>query len=208
MNILKLSNEKSYFLPVYTESNNQLELTVSGCFVNEIKSFTTEDLKEVTITSMDGVLVGTYSDMELGDSISYSTTFDQTTFILRKNGTGDLSDKVKALTTEVENIKPTFQTMEALISISETASDKTGYNWKITSIGNVEVLKEYVKNDDPDDQHDGSDYTKPAYYIVGASVEKGKWYCQEEDPTLVWECIKSGTPSSFQDTEYFDIVIG
>lgn len=207
MNILKLNNDHEYFLPKYSENDDQLALTVTGCLVNEIKSLTEDDLKVVQIYTVDYVPVGEYANMELGDSISYNTTFDQTSFNLQKSGTSDLSDKVKKLEKVVDGIQPIADTMNNLISVTTTASDKTGYNWIITSIGNVEVLKEYVKADDPDD-HDGSDYTKPAYYIEGASVEKGKWYCQESDPYLIYECIKSGTPSSFTDTEYFDIVIG
>ena len=207
MNILKLNNGNEYYLPTYSETSNGLDLTVSGFLVSEIKSFTEDDLKVVQISEGDTVY-GEYSNMELGDSISYNTTFDQTNFSLQKNGTSDLNEKVKELEQSVKSIKPISETMEKLISVTETSSDKTGYNWRITSIGNVEVLKEYVKNDESQDEHDGSDYLKPAYYVVGSSVEKGKWYCEESDPTLIWECIKSGTPSSFKDTEYFDIVIG
>lgn len=207
MNILKLNNGNEYYLPRYTESSNSIELTVSGCLVNEIKSLTEDDLKVVQILEGDTVY-GEYSNMELGDSISYNTTFDQTTFSLNKSGTSDLNEKVKELENTVDSIKPISETMEKLVSVTEIASDKTGYNWKITSIGNVEVLKEYIKNDESEDEHDGSDYTKPAYYVEGSSVEKGKWYCQESDTDLRYECIKSGTPSNFFDTEYFDIVIG
>lgn len=207
MNILKLNNGNEYYLPRYTESSNSLELTVSGCLVNEIKSLTEDDLKTVQIYAEDGTVLGEYSNMELGDSISYNTTFEQTTFYLNKSGTSDLNEKVKELESAVDSIKPISETMEKLVSVTETASDKTGYNWKITSIGSVEVLKEYIKNDE-EDEHDGSDYTKPAYYVEGSSVEKGKWYCQESDTDLRYECIKSGTPSNFFDTEYFDIVIG
>lgn len=208
MNILKLSNGSEYFLPKYSESDSQLDLTVTGCLVNEIKSLTEDDLKTVQIYTVDYIPVGEYYDMELGDSFSYSSLFDQTSFILQKHGTKDLDERVTKLETASETNQPAIDTLNSLISTTVTASDKSGYNWKITSIGSVEVLKEYVKSDDPDDDHDGSDYTKPAYYVIGSDVEKGKWYCQESDPDLIYECIKSGTPSSFTDSEYFDIVIG
>lgn len=208
MNILKLNNGSEYFLPKYSENDSQLDLTITGCLVNEIKSLSEDALKVVQIYTVDYVPVGEYYDMELGDSFSYSSIFDQTSFILQKHGTKDLDARVATLESTTKSNQPVLDTMNNLISVTTTASDKTGYNWKITSIGSVEVLKEYVKADDPDDDHDGSDYTKPAYYIEGIAVEKGKWYCQESEPDLIYECIKSGTPSSFTDTEYFDIVIG
>ena len=207
MEKIKLNNGNEYYLPTYSETSNGLDLTVSGFLVSEIKSLTEDDLKVVQISEGDTVY-GEYSNMELGDSISYNTAFDQTNFSLQKNGMSDLNEKVKELEQSVESINPISETMEKLVSVTETSSDKMGYNWRITSIGNVEVLKEYVKNDESQEEHDGSDYTKPAYYVEGSSVEKGKWYCEETATDLRYECIKSGTPSSFNDAEYFNIVIG
>ena len=39
---------------------------------------------------------------------------------------------------------------------------------------------------------------------VGNSVEEGKWYMTEDG--YLWECIKSGIPTSTTDREYFDVV--
>lgn len=52
-------------------------------------------------------------------------------------------------------------------------------------------------------ENDGSDYLKPKRYVDGMTVTAGLWYT---DGTDIWECIKSGTPSGFTDTEYFDII--
>lgn len=209
MYILILKNKQEYFLAHYTENDNSVSLTIGGCLVSEIKSLTEDDLSSVQIYDEERtVLLGEYSNMELGASLNYDCLFDQTTFSLQKHGTADLETEVKELKTTVSTMQPVTDTLGNLLSVTTTTSDKSGYNWRITSIGNVEVLKEYIKADEPEDEHDGSDYTKPAYYVEGGSVEKGKWYCEESDPDLRYECIKSGTPSSFNDSEYFDIVIG
>lgn len=197
MNILKLNNGNTYFLSNYSDLVNQIELTVSGMLVSEIKGLTTDALKEVQILTEDNSLIGTYTNLELDDDISYNTTFDQTKFTLVRNG----------IVSSVNDMKDTVDLLKSLISTTTEKSDKTGYLWKITKIGDVEVLKEYIE--DPDgstDDHDGSDYTKPAYYTVGDTVTKGLWYCVVSDPALVYECIKDGVPTSFTDTEYFDVV--
>lgn len=41
-------------------------------------------------------------------------------------------------------------------------------------------------------------------WSVGMTVELGKWYLTSEG--YLWECIKSGTPTSETDSEYFDVV--
>lgn len=88
-----------------------------------------------------------------------------------------------------------------LISVDYTESDKEGFKWKLIKIGDVVVSKVYVEEDKP--LNDGSDYTKAITYKEGMSVEKGLWYT---DGISTWECIKEGTPLSFNDKEYFDIV--
>lgn len=197
MNILKLNNGNTYFLANYSDLVNQIELTVSGMLVSEIKALTTDALKEVQILTEDNSLIGTYTNLELDDDISYNTTFDQTKFTLVRNG----------IVSSVNDMKDTVDLLKSLISTTTEKSDKTGYLWKITKIGDVEVLKEYIEDPDAStDDHDGSDYTKPAYYTVGMTVTKGLWYCQESEADLVYECIKDGVPTSFTDTEYFDVV--
>ncbi len=88
-----------------------------------------------------------------------------------------------------------------LISITEEASDKKGYKWRIYKIGDLEVKKEYIEI--PTEENDGSDYTTPITYKVGMEVTKGLWYT---DGTDTWECIKDGMPLSFEDTDYFDVI--
>ena len=197
MNILKLNNGNTYFLANYSDLVNQIELTVSGMLVSEIKALTADALKEVQILTEENSLIGTYTNLELDDDISYNTTFDQTKFTLVRNG----------IVSSVNDMKDTVDLLKSLISTTTEKSDKTGYLWKITKIGDVEALKEYVEDPDAStDDHDGSDYTKPAYYTVGMTVTKGLWYCQESEADIIYECIKDGVPTSFTDTEYFDIV--
>ena len=48
------------------------------------------------------------------------------------------------------------------------------------------------------------DYTSPILYEPDMSVEEGKFYTDGDD---IWEAKKSGIPSGFDDTEYFDIIL-
>lgn len=93
------------------------------------------------------------------------------------------------------------QSLFDLFSITYEASDKSGYQYKIYKLGDTVLKKEYVAIDDS--MNDGSDYTKPITYKEAMSVVKGLWYTDGSD---VWECIKDGTPTGFDDKEYFDIV--
>lgn len=88
------------------------------------------------------------------------------------------------------------------ITIEYKESDKEGYKLKCYKIGGY-VFKEVYVEEDEVPMNDGSDYTRPITYKEGMSVEKGLWYT---NGTSVWECIKEGTPSSFSDKEYFDII--
>lgn len=57
---------------------------------------------------------------------------------------------------------------------------------------------------DPDYVVEEGTYINPIQYVVGADVIEGKWYTDGDN---IWEAIKSGIPSSFEDTEYFDIIV-
>lgn len=109
-------------------------------------------------------------------------------------------EKDKANAEAQSNLDKVNEELLSLISVTEEASDKKGYNWKVYKIGDVVVKKEYIEIETV---NDGSDYTKPITYKVGMSVEKELWYTDGSD---VWEALKDGTPLSFADTEYFDIV--
>lgn len=208
---VKLANDKEFGIESYEDFTNEpkVKLVIQDVSFDDIKeNFTLENLKDVKIIGDEGGVNAEYFNYELCQSVTKDYTKYEIYIQLQslENLISTLNDQVVEANALIEKIRPAAESMEKLISTTVSPSDKTGYNWKITSIGNVEVLKEYVKNDESQDEHDGSDYTKPAYYIQGASVEKGKWYCQDDDPDLRYECIKSGTPSSFFDNEYFDII--
>lgn len=47
-------------------------------------------------------------------------------------------------------------------------------------------------------------YTNPIPYENGMEVKVTKWYTDGSD---IWECIQSGIPAGFTDTNYFDIIV-
>ena len=119
MDKLKLANGNEYFLPNWSETVSTLTLSVSGCLVAEIKALTEEALKEVQIMTQEEVVLGTYSNVALGNSISYDTTFDYTTFGLIKDGIGDLASQVTELQSQVKELQDALserQTQIATIS--------------------------------------------------------------------------------------------
>ena len=78
------------------------------------------------------------------------------------------------LTTEqqVAQLKSEIATFSQLVTTETAQSDKLGYSWKITRIGNLEAKKEYVKQqnpvgtrDNPIKYYDGVPLIDNAYYI-------------------------------------------
>ena len=47
------------------------------------------------------------------------------------------------------------------------------------------------------------DYLNPIQYQEGMEVTKGLWYT---DGASIWEAVKNGVPSGFDDKNYFDII--
>lgn len=60
-----------------------------------------------------------------------------------------------------------------------------------------------VEDAEAETKNDGTDYLRPISYENGMSVEAGLWYTDGED---IWEAIADGTPESFTDTNFFDII--
>ena len=79
-------------------------------------------------------------------------------------------------------------------------SDRVGFDFKITKLGEIELRREYVPNGSTAPE---GDYLHPIPYVQGMAVEAGKWYTDGED---IWEALKAGTPAGFDDREYFDII--
>lgn len=78
------------------------------------------------------------------------------------------------LTTEqqIAQLQADVKTFSQLVTTETTQSDKLGYDWKITKIGNLEAKKEYVEQqnpvgtrDNPIEYYDGVPLIDNAYYI-------------------------------------------
>lgn len=62
-------------------------------------------------------------------------------------------------------------------------------------------VQEIIKKDDS--EMPVGDYVNPIPYAEGMTVETGKFYTNGDD---IWEAVQSGTPNSFEDRDYFDII--
>lgn len=78
------------------------------------------------------------------------------------------------LTTEqqITQLQADVKTLSDLVTTETTQSDKLGYDWTITKIGNIEAKKEYVKQqnpvgtrDNPIEYYDGVPLIDNAYYL-------------------------------------------
>lgn len=91
------------------------------------------------------------------------------------------------LTTEqqIAQLKAEVKTFSQLVTTETTQSDKLGYNWKITKIGNLEAKKEYTKQenpvgtrDNPIAYYDGVPLIDNAYYLKNGKryvYMSGEW---------------------------------
>ena len=170
---------------------------------DEVRAISTESVNDIIIqVELDDPCI--YFDKLIGyraytledKPTEYRLKFDEDKY----NAYLEEKKKLDAEIKKAQKTKEKSDMIMNLIEITEEASDKKGYNWKIYKIGDVVVKKEYIEIETV---NDGTDYTKPITYKVGMSVEKGLWYTDGSD---VWEALKDGTPLSFADTEYFDIV--
>lgn len=176
-------------------------------YVNKI--FTEEQLATVKVFT-EYEQVATLENHKVGNQIVVDTQNDTLDLSLVEKGVTDqLTDLKSALgvvQASLDEQATMVNIMNSLLTTEVKTSDKHGYNWKITKIGDVEVLKEYVRDESIKMEHSGDDYTDPAFYTVGDAVTAGKWYCEETNPLLIYECINSGVPKSFKDTLYFDVI--
>lgn len=79
---------------------------------------------------------------------------------------------------------------------------KEGYLWKrYYDVSGGAIAWELVP--DPDYKPEEGSYTSPIEYENGMEVKEGLYYT---DGSVVCECIKSGTPTGFDDQEFFDII--
>lgn len=103
----------------------------------------------------------------------------------------------------IERINATVAKMEELeqaITTTTEPSDKAGFNFIVTRLGDAEIRREYVE--DTDFVMPTGDYLNPIRWVEGMTVEQGKFYWYE-DKDLPLEALKSGTPTKWAD-EYFE----
>lgn len=78
---------------------------------------------------------------------------------------------------------------------------KAGYMWKRYYDATGIIMWQEVP--DPDYVEPEGTYLNPIPYSDGMRVKKGLFYTDGAD---IWECKKSGKPSGFDDTAFFDII--
>lgn len=120
-------------------------------------------------------------------------------------------DKVEALVNPSDSVK--LSLFAKAIKVESAPSEngrmlplKEGYKWEqVCNIVDGQPTISWVLNEDPnyEKKNDGSDYTKAIEWHDGYPVTEGLWYNVGDE--LIWQAIKSGTPTSGDDKEYFDI---
>lgn len=103
--------------------------------------------------------------------------------------------------------------LEKLILMAEAIEEapppdtpsREGFLWRRRfSTESGSIMWEEVPDPDYKKSQSGT-YIDPVVYAQGMTVEAGKWYTDGAD---IWEALKSGSPSGFDDQEYFDIIEG
>lgn len=206
-----LANSTEYELESYGNSpDGKLQIEIKNVKIEEIKNDLSDaQLSHLKIIDDLGQEVINMTNMSLGNRVIYDFMSD----ILRvdiveksvDSRIADLKKDLESTIQKLEELTPTVTLVDTLLSYKITESDKKGYDFKVTYVGETPVKYEYIENDE-EVTHSGKDFTDPAYYKVGDTVTKGLWYCEESDPFLVYECIASGVPLSFKDTGYFDVI--
>lgn len=93
--------------------------------------------------------------------------------------------------------KSNGKNVEERLQLVEEQLTSLSYSLKKISDSVLEVIKK------DDSEMPAGDYLNPIQYEAGMKVEKDKFYTDGEN---IWEAIKSGKPSGFDDKSYFDII--
>lgn len=90
------------------------------------------------------------------------------------------------------------------ITVAERPASKEGYVLKPVLNGST-ICWEFEKIDGTSDEsHEATGtYIDPIQYVAEMEVETGKWYTDGDN---IWEALKNGVPTGFDDREYFDII--
>lgn len=97
---------------------------------------------------------------------------------------------------DYEALENRCKSLEAQLADLKQTIDKSGYKVEQAAEGVFELVK------DETPVPDGSAFN-PYHYEESMTVEEGKWYRTDE---YIWQCIKSGTPISIMDKEYFEVI--
>lgn len=85
----------------------------------------------------------------------------------------------------IESLESAVADLSGLVTTTTAQSDKLGCDWKITKVGNMEVLREYVEQenprgvkDNPFEYYDGVELIDNAYYMKDGKLQvymAGEW---------------------------------
>lgn len=106
--------------------------------------------------------------------------------------------QLKEVFDDLQNLNNIIELQKQEINKLESIISKAGFKVTQTSEGVFELVK------DEEYETPTGDYLNPIMYTEGMTVESGKWYTSEDEN--IWEAIKDGVPTGFDDTEYFDII--
>lgn len=95
-----------------------------------------------------------------------------------------------------------FASIEKTFTETVIPSDKLGQLWKVTRLGDVEIMREYVPDPGYDPDAPDGTFIKPYAFAPGMTVELGKFYTDGED---IWECVQAGVADAFT-APWFDVI--
>lgn len=99
-------------------------------------------------------------------------------------------DDYRAMETELNTVKSELEQLRQTIN-------KSGYTVQEVAEGVYELVKDEAS------ELPSGDYINPITFVEGMTVETGKFYTNGDD---IWEAMKDGVPTGFDDEEYFDII--
>lgn len=101
--------------------------------------------------------------------------------------------------------KSKLEILMDLIQMDDKPKDRIGHRWvPMYNPSTMHIGWEEIEDQDYIPSFDGSDYLLPIKYIDGLIVKSGLWY---SDGEWTFEAISDGVPSSFYDSNYFDVVM-
>lgn len=106
-------------------------------------------------------------------------------------------EQLKQVYDDIQNLNNIIELQTNEINSLKQEITKLGY--KVIDVG--DGVFEFVK-DEESTTPDG-DFLNPIPYTIGMEVEQGKFYTDGDN---IWEAIKDGTSTTFDDPDFFDII--